>query len=165
MNENQKQLFAILDRLGIEHKTHTHEAIFTVEQGKDIKEKIAGGHTKNLFLKDKNAKLVLVCALGSTKIRINQLHKHIGCKRLSFAKPDIMKNILGVEPGSVCFFAIMNDKNTQVQLVLDKALFEHDIVNFHPLKNTATTSIKAKDMLKFAKEFNHEPLIVDFTLI
>ncbi len=165
MSDIRTPVFALLDELEIEHNTHEHEAIFTVEQGKEIKSKLPGGHTKNLFLKDKSGFLYLICALGETQIPINRLHKHLGCKRLSFAKPDLMEEVLGVSPGSVCLFAVMNDKESRVQLVLDKALLDHEVVNFHPLENTATTAITTKDMLKFAEATGHKPVIVDFTAI
>jgi len=161
----RKPLFDLLDELGINHTTHEHEAIFTVEQGAHIKARLPGGHTKNLFLKDKSGALFLVCALGDTKIQINQLHKHLGCKRLSFGKPDLMLETLGVTPGSVTFFAVMNDTENRVQLVLDKTLFTHETVNFHPLENTATTAFKASDLQVFAKAVSHEPIIMDFAAL
>ena len=165
MSDIRKPLFDLLKQLGIDHTTHEHEAIFTVEQGAHIKAAIPGGHTKNLFLKDKAGALFLVCALGESKIQINQLHKILGCKRLSFGKPDLMAEVLGVTPGSVTFFAVMNDTEVRVQLVLDKALLDHDIVNFHPLENTATTTFAARDLAVFAKATNHDPVILDFAAL
>ncbi len=165
MSNIRKPLFELLDKFGIAHTTHEHEAIFTVEQGAHIKAKLPGGHTKNLFLKDKSGAVFLVCALGETKIPVNRLHKVLGCKRLSFGKPDLMIETLGVTPGSVTFFAIMNDRESRVQLVLDKALFDHEIVNFHPLENTATTAFAARDIETFAKATGHDPVILDFAVI
>lgn len=165
MSETRKPLFDLLDKLGIARTVHEHEAIFTVEQGAHIKAALPGGHTKNLFLKDKSGTLFLVCALGETKIPVNQLHKVLGCKRLSFGKPDLMEEVLGVTPGSVTFFAIMNDWENRVQLVLDKALFTHETVNFHPLENTGTTAFAASDMEVFAAATGHDPIILDFAAI
>jgi Ala-tRNA(Pro) deacylase len=165
MPDIRKPLYGLLDKLGISHTTHEHEAIFTVEQGAHIKAQLPGGHTKNLFLKDKTGALFLVCALGETKIPVNQLHKHLGCKRLSFGKPELMEDVLGVTPGSVTFFAIMNDTKNRVSLVLDQALLGHEIVNFHPMENTATTAFKSADMLAFAKAVGHEPVIMDFAAL
>ncbi|MBN4058480.1 prolyl-tRNA synthetase associated domain-containing protein [bacterium AH-315-J19] len=165
MPDIRKPLFDLLNKLGIEHATHEHEAIFTVEQGAHIKASLPGGHTKNLFLKDKSGALFLVCALGDTKIQINQLHKHLGCKRLSFGRPDLMMETLGVAPGSVTFFAVMNDTENRVQLVLDKALFTHETVNFHPMGNTATTAFKSADMERFARAAGHDPIILDFAAL
>lgn len=165
MSDIRKPLFDLLDKLGITHTTHEHEAIFTVEQGAHIKAALPGGHTKNLFLKDKSGTLFLLCALGETKIPVNQLHKVLSCKRLSFGKPDLMEEVLGVTPGSVTFFAIMNDTENRVQLVLDRALLAHDLVNFHPLENTATTAFAASEMKTFAKAVGHEPVILDFAAI
>ncbi|HHL43788.1 MAG TPA: prolyl-tRNA synthetase associated domain-containing protein [Hellea balneolensis] len=158
-------LLALLRQLGIEQQTHDHRAVFTVDEGKDIKAKLPGGHTKNLFLKDKSGALFLICALGDTKIAINQLHKHLGCKRLSFGKPDLLLEVLGVTPGSVTFFSIINDQNHKVRLILDKRLFDHEIVNFHPLENTATTAFRSADLLTFAKHTGHEVTIMDFAAI
>ena len=162
---NRAALFETLDKLGIVHETHEHEAVFTVEQGAEIKANLPGGHTKNLFLKDKAGALFLICALGDTQIPVNKLHKHLDCKRLSFGKPDLMLETLGVTPGSVTFFAVMNDQEQRVQLVLDKALFAYDIINFHPLENTATTAFKSADMEAFARDTGHKPIIMDFTKI
>ncbi len=164
---DRKALLAKLGSLGIAHTTHDHAAVFTVADGAEIKAALAGGHTKNLFLKDKTGALFLVCALGDTQINVNHLHKTLGCKRLSFAKPDIMLEHLGVTPGSVTVFSVLNDKpqkdgSVEVTLVLDKALFEHDIVNFHPMINTATTAVNSADLLVFAKAVGHPPIIVDF---
>ncbi len=158
----RKALLAKLDSLGIAHTTHDHAAVFTVAEGAQIKAALAGGHTKNLFLKDKTGALFLVCALGDTQINVNHLHKTLGCKRLSFAKPDVLLEHLGVTPGSVTVFSVLNDKSGAVTLVLDKALFEHDIVNFHPMINTATTAVSSADLLIFAKAVGHPPIIVDF---
>jgi len=165
MPDIRKPLFDLLNKLNIAHTNHEHEAIFTVEAGAHIKASLPGGHTKNLFLKDKSGALFLVCALGDTKIAINQLHKVLGCKRLSFGKPDLMLEVLGVVPGSVTFFAIMNDTEGRVQLVLDKALLDFDIVNFHPLENTATTAFASQDLDVFARATNHDPIILDFAAL
>jgi len=159
------ELFSKLNQLGIAHTTHEHEPIFTVEQGAHIKKALPGGHTKNLFLKDKSGALFLICALGETRIPVNHLHKVLGCKRLSFGKPELLLETLGVPPGSVTLFAIMNDKENRVRLVLDKALFDHNLVNFHPLDNEATTAIKADHMLTFAHSTNHDPVIIDFSTL
>lgn len=165
MPATRAELFDMLSNLGIEHTTHDHAPIFTVEEGREIKREIAGGHTKNLFLKDKSGALFLICALGDTPIRINKLHPVMGCKRLSFGKPDLMLAHLGVTPGSVTLFSIINDTAAKVTLIVDKAIFDHDIVNFHPLLNDATTSISTPDMLRFCKAAGHEPVIIDFEAI
>ncbi len=156
-------LFALLDENDIAHKTLEHPPVFTVKDGQDIKAKMIGANTKNLFLKDKVGAFFLICAQSDTQIKINRLHTMLGCKRLSFGKPDYLLQHLGVTPGSVTLFSVMNDTENRVQLIIDKSLLDHDIVNFHPLKNTATTAISSSDMIKFAKIVHHEPLIMDFT--
>ncbi|MBL4871045.1 MAG: prolyl-tRNA synthetase associated domain-containing protein [Robiginitomaculum sp.] len=155
-------LFAHLDAHSIVHKTHEHKAVFTVEESHAIKDHLPGGHTKNLFSKSKDGCLFLLCALGETKIPINHLHKRLGCKRLSFGKPELLQDVLGIKPGSVCLFSLLNDNGGRVELILDQALMGFDLVNFHPLENTATTAISSADMVKFSKSTGHEPVIIDF---
>ena len=165
MPATRLDLFARLDALGIVHSTRNHAPVFTVEEGQSIKASLPGGHTKNLFLKDKKGQLVLVSALGDTAVRVNRLHKHLDCARLSFAKEDILFEALGVRPGSVTAFALINDPEARVLFVLDKALLETDPVNFHPLKNDATTAISAQDLLTFARATGHEPIMIDFAAL
>jgi len=160
---NRAALFAKFDALNIAHTTHEHAPIFTVAEGAHIKASLPGGHTKNLFLKDKSGALFLICALGETEIAINKLHKELGCKRLSFGKAELLLEKLGVTPGSVTLFSVINDQDSSVTLIIDEALVNHDIVNFHPLKNDATTAISSADMIKFAKAVGHDPIIMNFT--
>ena len=165
MPNTRETLFEYLDTLGISHSTVDHDPIFTVEEGREIKASMPGGHTKNLFLKDKQGRLFLVCALGETPIKVNRLHPVLECKRLSFGKPDLMEQHLGVTPGSVTLFSVINDQDGAVTLVIDQTLMDHDIVNFHPLLNDATTAISSDDMIVFAKATNHEPIILDFSTL
>ena len=162
MRVTRQELFDYLDKLNISHTTYEHAPIFTVEEGADIKAAMPGGHTKNLFLKDKAGQFFLICALGGTPIRINKLHPVLGCKRLSFGKPEPLLEHLGMTPGSVTLFSLLNDTQANVRLILDAALLNHDIVNFHPLLNDATTAISSADMIAFAKATGHNPIIVDF---
>ena len=162
-HQNERALYALLERLGIAHHTEEHRAVFTVEEGADVKARLPGGHTKNLFLKDKSGEFVLISALGRTEIRLNQLHKRIGTKRLSFGKPDALLELLGVVPGSVTVFSVLNDTEARVRLILDKALFDHDAVWFHPMRNTASTRVAPQDLIPFAEETGHAPTVVDFT--
>jgi Ala-tRNA(Pro) deacylase len=165
MAVTRDELFAYLDELGIAHSTLEHAPVFTVGEGRDIKSSLPGGHTKNLFLKDKAGRFVLVSALGDTAIRVNRLHKPLDCKRLSFAREEDLIDVLGVRPGSVTAFALMNDVESRVTFVIDAALLATDPVNFHPLKNDATTAIARDDLLAFAKATGHDPLIVDFAAL
>jgi len=162
---SRQALFAVLDENNIAHKTLDHDPIFTVEDGADIKAKMSGANTKNLFLKDKAGAFFLICAQSDTQTKINKLHAHLGCKRLSFGKAEYLLEHLGVTPGSVTLFSVINDTDNHVRLILDKALLDHDIVNFHPLLNNATTAISSADMVKFAGLTNHDPMIINFAAI
>jgi Ala-tRNA(Pro) deacylase len=158
-------LFEALDALGIPHRTLDHRPVFTVSEGADIKAALPGGHTKNLFLKDKSGALLLVCALGETVVPINRLHRRVGAQRFSFAREETLQEALAVAAGSVTVFALVNDPDARVRVVLDAALLDHEIVNFHPLRNDATTAIASADLLKFIRATGREPEVIDFSTL
>jgi Ala-tRNA(Pro) deacylase len=155
-------LYAFLDAHGIAHRTLEHPAVFRVEEGQEIKAQLPGGHTKNLFLKDAKDQIWLICALGETRVDLKRLPDVIGSARLSFGSPDLMQAVLGVTPGSVTIFALMNDTARRVKLVLDAALLEPEPVNFHPLTNTATTAISQAGLKTFLKALDITAQVVDF---
>ncbi|WP_084420833.1 prolyl-tRNA synthetase associated domain-containing protein [Henriciella litoralis] len=163
MTASPDDLFAYLDELKIAHETRHHEATFTVDEGRELKASMPGGHTKNLFMKDKDGVIVLISALAESELKLNQLHKLIGTRRLSFASAELMVELLGVTPGSVTAFALMNDKDQKVRFIVDKALLAHETLNFHPLVNTATTAISREDFRKFVAATGHDMTEVDFS--
>jgi len=165
MTDKKHACLNALTQMGIAYENHDHAPVFTVDEGRDIKARLPGGHTKNLFLKSKDGQFVLVCARGDTAVSVNQLHKQLGTKRLSFGKAEDMERLLGVTPGSVSLFGVMHDRGGEVILVIDAALAACDIVNFHPLLNDATTAISGADMIRFAKATGHPPVVIDFTAI
>jgi Ala-tRNA(Pro) deacylase len=153
-------LLAYLDKLGIAHNTVTHPPVFTVEQAKALRGRINGAHTKNLFLRDRKYELYLVVALESAEIELKSLHRALGASgRFSFGAPDLLREVLGVEPGSVTPLAVANDKVGRVTVVLDADLMGHDVVNFHPLINTMTTTLSRDDLFKFLDATGHKPRI------
>lgn len=156
-------LFAYLDGLGLAHSTVEHAATFTVEAGRSLKAQMPGGHTKNLFMTNKDGDLVLVSAHADSVLPLNRLHRALGIRRLSFASPDLMRDVLGVVPGSVTAFALANDQATRVRFVLDAALMDFDPLNFHPLRNTATTAISREDFRRFVEATKHTLEFVDFS--
>jgi Ala-tRNA(Pro) deacylase len=158
-------LLAFLDAHGIAQHTTQHEAVFRVGEGEEVKAALPGGHSKNLFLKDAKGQLWLICALDITRIDLKALPGVIGSARLSFGSPERMYDALGVRPGSVTLFALINDEARAVRLVLDQALLDHDPIHFHPLVNTATTAISREGVFAFLKALDIAPLIVDFAAI
>ena len=154
------QLFAYLDGLGIAHATVKHPPLFTVEQSRALRGTIPGGHTKNLFLRDKKYELYLVVALEDAEIELKGLHRQLGATgRFSFGSSDLLREVLGVEPGAVTPFGAINDKDGRVTVVLDAAMMEHATLNYHPLVNTMTTSIKREYLVKFLAATGHNPRI------
>lgn len=158
----QADLFALLDAHSIPHQTLEHPAVFRVDEGHDIKAALPGGHTKNLFLKDGKGQVWLICALGETRVDLKRLPEVIGAARLSFGSAELMQEILGVTPGSVTLFALINDTEHRVKLVLDAALLEPEPINFHPLTNTATTAISQDGLRRFLKALDITAQVVDF---
>ncbi len=154
------QLFAALDALGIKHATVTHPPLFTVEQSRALRGQIPGGHTKNLFLRDKKQALYLVVAEEDAEIDLKGLHRVLGAAgRFSFGSADLLREVWGVEPGAVTPFGAINDTQGRVTVVLDAAMMEHDTLNFHPLVNVMTTAILRDDLVKFLRSTGHEPRI------
>jgi Ala-tRNA(Pro) deacylase len=154
------QLFAALDALGIAHTTVKHPPLFTVEQSRALRGQIAGGHTKNLFLRDKKNALYLVVAEEDAAIELKGLHRLLGATgRFSFGSADLLREVLGVTPGAVTPFGAINDTEGRVTVVLDAALMAHETINCHPLANTMTTSLKRGYLIKFLQSTGHEPRI------
>ena len=160
--KTRADLIALLDSLGVPHATHEHPAVFRVGEGEDIKAAIPGAHTKNLFLKDAKGQLWLVSAQDRTVIDLKRLHTVIGSARLSFGSAELMEEVLGVTPGSVTAFALVNDPDHRTRFVMDRNLADAGRVNFHPLTNTATTGVNQAGFRKFLAAVGVTPMIVDF---
>jgi Ala-tRNA(Pro) deacylase len=161
MSASPDDLFAYLDSLGIPHATVTHPPLFTVEQSRALRGQIAGGHSKNLFLRDKKGDLFLVVAQEDASIALKSLHRLLGASgRFSFGSAELMRETLGVEPGSVTPFAAINDPAGRVAVILDAAMMANDILNFHPLRNTGTTAIPRDGLVKFLEATGHKPRIM-----
>ena len=156
-------LAAKFAELGIETLTYEHRPVFTVGEGEDFKKLIPGGHTKNLFLKDKKDKIWLVTALDETVIDLKKLPMRINAARLSFGNAELMQRVLGVTPGSVTPLALLNDAGREVSPVLDARLMDHNVMNCHPLRNDRTTALKPQDLVKFMQNLGYNPMIVDFS--
>ncbi|HET9685800.1 MAG TPA: prolyl-tRNA synthetase associated domain-containing protein [Pseudolabrys sp.] len=160
MPKTTEQLFAELDSLGIKHSTVKHPPLFTVEQSRALRGQIPGGHTKNLFLRDKKYAIYLVVALEEAHIDLKGLHRRLGASgRFSFGSSDLLREVLGVEPGAVTPFGAINDTEGRVAVVLDAAMMEQKTLNYHPLVNTMTTSISREDLVKFLESTGHIPRI------
>jgi Ala-tRNA(Pro) deacylase len=161
MAASKDDLSRFLDKLGIATRTTAHAPLFTVEESQALRGEIAGAHTKNLFLKDKKDALFLVVAREDAAIDLKRLHEKIGASgRLSFGKPELLFETLGVTPGAVTPFGLINDRTARVAVVIDAGLIESVEVNCHPLVNTATTTIASADLLAFLRATGHEPRIV-----
>lgn len=154
------ELFAFLDRLGIPHRTITHPPLFTVEQSRMLRGEIPGGHTKNLFLRDKRENLFLVVALEDAAIDLKGLHRPLGAGRFSFGSADLLRACWGVDPGSVTPFGAINDPEARVTVVLDAAMMQFETLNYHPLVNTMTTAIRRDDLVRFLAATGHDPRIL-----
>ncbi|MBS0294956.1 MAG: prolyl-tRNA synthetase associated domain-containing protein [Proteobacteria bacterium] len=159
------EFLAFLEAQGISHQTFDHPAVFTVAEGPEIKAHMPGAHTKNLFLKDKKGQLWLISARQDTVIDLKRLHRTIGSDRLSFGSAELMLETLGVTPGSVTAFALINDKDRRIRFVLDKALADAERVNFHPMTNTATTGVSQQGFSRFLAAIGVEPLVIDFAAL
>ncbi len=161
MPASQDDLFALLDQLGIEHQTTRHAPAHTVEEGNAVWGDIPGTHCKNLFLKDAKAKLWLVVAPAHIRVDLNGLPARIGSARLSFGSAALLEEVLGIQPGSVTPFALINDTSHRVSVVLDRWMMAQPLVNYHPLANDATTTIPAEGLRLFLKHLGVDFQVVD----
>jgi Ala-tRNA(Pro) deacylase len=150
-------LFARLEDLGLETVTVEHPAVHTVQESSVISLGLPGAHTKNLFLKDEKARLVLVVAKSTTRVDLKALARKLGLRRFSFGTPELLMEVLGVTPGAVTAFAVVNDTGRRVSVILDQELAAHDSVNCHPLENTGTTNIALESLLRFIRSTGHDP--------
>ena len=160
---NPQQLFARLDTLGLAHRSVEHAPVFTVEQAKQHRGVLPGHHIKNLFLRNKKEEMWLVVALEDRAIDLKRLGEVLGAGRLSFGSADRLKRYLGVEPGSVTPFAVINDTDHKVTLVLDEGLKADGPVNAHPLTNTMTSALSLADLLRFFEATGHRPTWLELT--
>lgn len=169
MSENptpktSEALFAFLDGLGIQTRTVNHPPLYTVADSQALRGEIDGGHTKNLFLKDKKDNYFLLTVDEEAVVDLKTIHQLIGgASKVSFGKPEALLELLGVVPGAVTAFGPINDTRGRVKVFLDAGLMAHETVNCHPLVNTATTSIKSADLVKFLRATGHEPQILKLT--
>jgi Ala-tRNA(Pro) deacylase len=158
----ERAVFDRLDSLGVAHATRVHEPTRTVADSRLIRTDTPGAHTKNLFMKDKRGELVLVSAWADSDLPLNQLRRALGVQRLSFTDADLLWRMLGVTPGSVSAFALLHDAGGRVRFVLDQALLQWEVLNFHPLRNDMTTSISQADFLRFVDSTGRKAQPVDF---
>jgi Ala-tRNA(Pro) deacylase len=154
-------LFRRLDALGIRHRTYTHPAVFTVAEAVALRGALPGGHCKSLFLEDRKGGFWLIVVLEERRLDLKALSIRLEAPRFSFASPAKMRAVLGVDPGSVTPFALVNESAAAVEVVLDAEMLRHDPLNYHPLVNTATTAVSPEDLLRFLAACGHRPRTLD----
>ena len=154
-------LLSYLEQIGVVATTVEHAPLHTVEQSRALRGDIPGVHCKSLFLKDGKGSLWLIVAREDSLVDLRRLPAVIGSARLSFGRPELLSDVLGVVPGSVTPFAVINDTAGQVRVVLEQALLLAELINFHPLVNTRTTTLSPTGLMDFLRSVNHPPLVVD----
>jgi Ala-tRNA(Pro) deacylase len=160
MPASRDELFQRFAELGIKTTTKNHAPVFTVEEARLVHPDIPGGHCKNLFCKDEKGVLWLIVCLEDAYVDLKAAPAKIGSRRLSFGKAELLMEVLGLEPGSVTPFGLINDRKARTNVILDARMMEQEILNYHPLKNDATTTIRASDLLTFIRSCGHEPRVV-----
>jgi Ala-tRNA(Pro) deacylase len=162
---DRDRLLAWMAERGIEQTTIDHPAVFRVEEGTELKASLPGAHSKNLFLKDKKGRLWLISARQDTVVDLKRTPNAIGSDRLSFGNETLLYETLGVRPGSVTALGLVNDLDRRVTFVLDRALWDAEAVNFHPLTNTATTRLAQDQFRRLLAALDREPIVVDFAAL
>jgi len=163
MPKTDEDLYQRLNELGIDYRTVEHEAVYTVEEAKAHRDQLPGGHTKNLFLRDKKKNIWLATIEEDCPINLKQLRHVLGASgNLSFGNAELLMEVLGVIPGSVTAFSVINDSEKRVNMVLDTALMEEEFINGHPLRNDRTTAVTPKALVDFLKAEGYAPQMIDF---
>lgn len=163
MTLGEDELYARLDALEIAHETIEHAPVFTVEESQSLRGVLPGAHVKNLFLRDKKKRLWLATVLEDRQVDLKGLKKRLGAQgSLSFGDADLLMEVVGVIPGAVTPFGVINDTERRLTVVLDEGIFAEALVNAHPLRNDKTTAIASQDLKRFMAAEGYEPLIVDF---
>ena len=154
--EIMNEFFKFLSENGIVYERHDHPPVFTVEEAKRQVPQLPGAKTKNLFLRDKKGKHHFLVVVGAEKqVDLKNLQNLLEAGRLSFGSPDRLKRYLGITPGAVSLFAIYNDTDCQVALIVDRILWDSDSFQFHPLVNTSTLVISRQDVERFVMQTGH----------
>ena len=148
----KRDLLDILREKNIDFQVHEHKPLYTVEDSEKLRGKIDGSHTKNLFLKNKKNEFFLFTCNERAKIDLKQFSKSIDAKNLSFANENYLEKYLGIKPGSVSPYALLNDKKNNVSFYLDENLEKSEKINFHPLINDTTITMKTPDFINFILE-------------
>ena len=155
-------IYEFLDNDNIEYQRHDHPPVFTVEDVHRLTPDLPGAKTKNLFLRDKKGnRHFLVVVPADKRINLKALPKVLESSKISFGSPDRLMENLGVTPGSVSLFAIINDQKNKVEVIIDKSLWESDAFQFHPLINTSTLTISRDSIKKFLAATGHEVKFLD----
>ncbi len=151
---SESDLLNLISSNGLDFQTHNHDPLFTVQDSENLRGKIEGSHTKNLFLKNKKDKFFLFTCEENANIDLKRFSKSIDAKNLSFAGEGHLMKYLGIKPGSVSPYALLNDTNNVVTFYIDEKLMRSEIINFHPLVNTKTITTKTSDFVDFIIENN-----------
>jgi len=164
------QLLARLGELGISSHTVDHAPVFTVEESQGLRGMLPGGHVKNLFLRNKKEEMWLVTVEESKRVDLKALGEKLtgatgGAAKLSFGSADRLMQYLGVIPGAVTPFAVINDKGKAVRMVLDEDLLRHDVVHAHPLVNFKATALAPKDLLRFLEAEGHPAHLITVPVV
>jgi len=159
---NKKQLYEFLDALNIQYQIFNHPPVYTVEEAAELAKNVPGAACKNLFLKDSKKRFWLISACADTKIELKKLSKSLSAPELRFASSELLLEHLGVLPGSVTPFGLIHQNATNINVILDKKLQDHDLVGFHPLENNATIVLNPNDLIKFIQACKNPLVFLDF---
>lgn len=154
--------YDLLDRLGVEYQRIDHEAAMTMEACAAIDEALNAVICKNLLLCNRQCTVFYLLMMpGDKSFKTSVLSKEIGSSRLSFAAPEYMEKFLDITPGSLSVLGLMNDKENQVQLLIDEDVLKGAYFGCHPCINTSSLRIATRDLMEsILPALNHQPQIV-----
>ncbi len=156
-------IYQVLERLAISYRKFEHPAVFTVEEADLHRGEMVGGHSKNLFLRNKKGNRHYLLVVESDRpVSIAEIKGRLGESSLSFASPERLQKYLGLTPGSVSPFGLINDTENEVVVIVDQGLLRHEVLNYHPNDNTATLAVSREDFQRFLAESGNEVRYMEF---
>jgi Ala-tRNA(Pro) deacylase len=158
---DEQRLMSDLEAAGVAVTVHEHSPVFTVEESVGLHASIAGAHTKNLFLRSADGRFWLITTPHDRRADLKYIATKLGAGKMSFAKAEAMQRLLGITPGSVTPLAVINDRNGEVQVVIDESFRAAGTINVHPLRNTATLSMSTGDLIMMLERWEHPPRVLD----
>lgn len=160
---NKEDVYCLLRQCGIRHEITEHTAVYNMAELAEIEIPYPEADAKNLFVRDdKKRNYYLITVKGDKRVDLKEFRRMHGTRPLSFASADDLMAIMGLIPGTVTPFGILNDDEHRVTLYLDSEFLTDDLIGVHPNDNTATVWLRATDLISVIEQHGGCVVVADF---